>query len=98
VNLNAFAGAADLNNFIGAQQKMNSVLLNFSAATAALKDAIPNSGDRFALRLNMGGAGGHLAGAAGASANVSDQLRLSADYARASNQNVFSAGLNFSFH
>jgi len=65
---------------------------------AALKDAIPNDGDRFALRTNMAASNGTAAGSMSFSANVSQSVRVSLDYGRSQNQQIFSGGVNFSFH
>lgn len=68
------------------------------AIAAAMRDAIPNAGDRFAVRLNMAGFENYAAGAVGVSMNVTDSLRLSLNYGRSSTQNIVSGGLNMSFH
>lgn len=41
---------------------------------------------------------GVAAGSVSFSANVTDRLRLSADYGRSANENMVSGGINFSFH
>lgn len=64
----------------------------------ALKDAVPNDGDRFAVRLNMAAWNSVAAGSVAVSVNVTNKLRLSVDYGRSQNQNMFSAGLNMSFN
>lgn len=64
----------------------------------AMKDAIPNDGDRFAVRLNMAAWNSTAAGSIGFSANVSNSMRVSVDYGRSQNQNMFSGGMNMSFH
>ena len=68
-----------------------------AAVSAALKDAIPNAGDRFAIRLNAAGFNGHFAGAVGASYNVSDRARVSVNYGQGRSQSIVSAGMNLSF-
>jgi hypothetical protein len=66
--------------------------------SAAMKDAIPNDGDRFALRMNMAAWDSQAAGSVSFSANITDKVRLSVDYGRGRNQNMFSGGVNFSFN
>jgi hypothetical protein len=68
-----------------------------AAVSAALKDAVPNSSDRFALRLNAAGFSGEFAGAIGVSANFNRMTRVLFNYGRGSSQNVFSGGVNLSF-
>jgi YadA-like membrane anchor domain len=108
INLNEFASEADLTR-LGAltsqlgqvaleQTGTNSKLFDLAAVAAALKDAMPNDGDRFALRLNMGGFQGHLAAAVGASVNLNDSFRVSANFGQGERENMFSAGLNWSIH
>jgi hypothetical protein len=70
----------------------------FAAISAALKDAVPNAGDRFAIRLNAGGFSGNLAGAIGLSANVNRATRILFNYGRSKSESAMSGGLNFSFH
>lgn len=70
----------------------------FAAISAALKDAVPNPGDRFAIRLNAGGFSGNLAGAVGLSANVNRATRVLFNYGRSKSESAMSGGLNFSFH
>lgn len=70
----------------------------FTAATAAMHDAVPNPGDRFAIRINAATVDGIAAAGFSASANLSDDFRLSVNYGGAQGQNVFSGGLNFSFN
>jgi hypothetical protein len=66
--------------------------------SAAMKDAVPNDGDRFALRMNMATWNGQAAGSMSFSANITDKVRFSVDYGRGQNQNMFSGGVNFSFN
>ena len=70
----------------------------FAAISAALKDAVPNPGDRFAIRLNAGGFSGNLAGAVGLSANVNRATRVLFNYGRSKSESAMSGGLNLSFH
>jgi hypothetical protein len=69
-----------------------------ATVAAAMKDAIPNDGDRFALRMNMASWNGTAAGGISFSANITNSTRLSLDYGRGENVNMFSGGVNFSFH
>jgi hypothetical protein len=72
--------------------------LEVGAIAASMRDAIPNSGDRFALRLNVAGFGeGGVGGSVGASMNVTDRMRFSVNYGRGATQNVVSGGMNLSF-
>ena len=71
--------------------------LEGAALAAAVKDALPNPGDRFALRLNAAGAGGAFAGAVGFSANVAERTRVHVNYGRSESQNAVSGGVNLSF-
>jgi hypothetical protein len=73
-------------------------MFSLTAASAAIQDAIPNSGDRFAIRFNAAGFSGYLGGAVGISANLSKTMRLSLNYGRSRKANVFNGGLNFSIH
>ncbi len=70
---------------------------DLSAVSAAMKDAIPNTGDRFAIRLNAAGFEGHAAGAVGVSWNVTDSARLHLNYGQGRSQGIVSGGLNLSF-
>lgn len=72
-------------------------LYDLVAVSAALQDAIPNQGDRFALRINMGGYQGHVAGAIGGSININEMLRLSVNYGLGRHEDMISGGMNFSF-
>lgn len=67
------------------------------AMAAALKDAMPNAGDRFALRLNAAGFSGEFAGAVGFAANVAERARVHVNYGRSRSQNTVSGGVNLSF-
>ncbi len=68
-----------------------------SAVAAAMKDAIPNHGDRFAVRINAAGFHGQAAGAIGLSWNLTSNARFSLNYGRGQSQSVVSGGMNFSF-
>jgi hypothetical protein len=71
---------------------------SFVAAVGAMHDAIPNPGDRFAVRFNTASVGNAVGGGISASANLNDQFRASVNYGHARGENVVSGGLNFSFH
>ena len=71
--------------------------LEGAALAAAVKDALPNAGDRFALRLNAAGAGGEFAGAVGFAASVAERTRIHVNYGRSESQNAVSGGVNLSF-
>jgi hypothetical protein len=71
--------------------------LEGAALAAALKDALPNPGDRWALRGNVAGAGGEFAGAVGFAYAVAERARIHFDYGRSSSQNAVSGGVNLSF-
>src|SRR5215467_6509229 len=47
---------------VAAHDKAIGKLYDLVAISSAMQDAIPNGDDRFALRLNMGGYGGRVAG------------------------------------
>ncbi len=82
----------------GSQARSISKLYDLVAISAALQDAIPNPGDRFAMRLNFAGYQGTFAGSLGGSLNINDALRFSLNYGQGKNQQIFSGGLNFSFN
>lgn len=67
------------------------------AIASAMKDAVPNSGDRFAVRLNAAGFEGYAAGAIGVAWNVNDMARLHLNYGQGRATSVVSGGLNLSF-
>lgn len=105
INLNAFSRASDVaTQFAGVNAQFEALnaktakLFDLTATAISMRDAIPNAGDRFAVRLNMGGFEGRLAGSIGASANLDDSIRFSANYGQSSSESAFSAGMNFSFH
>ena len=95
---NAFAAVDATNARINALNGEISRSLEIGAIAAAMKDAIPNYGDRFAIRLNAAGFGDKVAGAVGFSYNVTDSTRLSVNYGQGRSQSVVSGGLNMSFH
>lgn len=104
-DLNAYATKDDLNAVATTQDanaknaaKVQSRLFSLVAISAALTDAVPNSGDRFALRFNAAGFRGNLAGAVSFSTNITRATRFSMNYGRAKSENAFSGGLNISFH
>ena len=71
--------------------------LEGAALASALKDAIPNEGDRFALRLNAAGASGEFAGAVGFAYAVQERTRVHVNYGRSASENALSGGVNLSF-
>ena len=71
--------------------------LEGAALAAAVKDALPNPGDRFALRFNAAGASGEFAGAVGFSYNVAERTRVHINYGRSASENAVSGGVNLSF-
>jgi hypothetical protein len=93
----ASAGVAGLQTQITALQAQIDRAVELSAIAAAMKDAIPNPGDRFALRLNAAAFSGQGAGAIGFSYNVTESMRASVNYGQGRSQGIVSGGLNFSF-
>ena len=71
---------------------------SFAAAVGAMRDAIPNDGDRFAVRGSFATVGSAVGGGFSASANLDNQFRATINYAGSRGENVVSGGLNFSFH
>jgi len=71
--------------------------MELSAIAAAMKDAIPNPGDRFAVRFNAAGFDDVLAGAVGVSYNLTERARVSVNYGQGESQSIVSGGMNFSF-
>ncbi|MGH6770069.1 MAG: YadA-like family protein, partial [Xanthobacteraceae bacterium] len=67
------------------------------AVAAALKDAIPNPGDRFAFRINAAAFEGYAAGAIGVSYNITESARISFNYGQGQSRAIVSGGMNFSF-
>ena len=90
VPINSFALSADVNSSISRS-------LEVGAIAASMRDAIPNAGDRFALRLNVAGFSEAVGGSIGASMNVTDRMRFSVNYGRGATQNIVSGGVNLSF-
>jgi hypothetical protein len=107
IPLNAFATSSDIANLNNRVNAINAQLasmnadisrsLEIGAIAASMRDAIPNPGDRFAIRLNAAGFNGYAGGSLGVSMNITDSVRLSANYGRGATQNVVSGGLNVSF-
>jgi len=93
----AFAAVATLNTQVANLNREVSRSLEIGAIAASMRDAIPNAGDRFAIRLNAAAIDGYAGGSLGVSMNVTDSVRLSANYGRGATQNVVSGGLNISF-
>jgi hypothetical protein len=108
INLNYFATAASVagipaNNAllfgqVDALQRDATRAYQGIAISSAMKDAIPNPGDRFAVRLNAATFRGQPAGAIGVSYNVTDVARISLNYGQSRSQAIVSGGLNLSFH
>lgn len=88
----------NLNNQLVALNSRVTGAYDVATIAAAMKDAIPNAGDRFAIRLNAAAMDGYAAGAIGFSLNVTDSARVSINYGRGRTQNIVSGGLNLSFH
>jgi hypothetical protein len=95
---NANAAIASIQGQLAANDKAIGKLYDLVAVSAAMRDAIPNGDDRFALRLNMGGYGGHVAGGIGGSFNLDQTIRFSVNYGLGKHEQMFSGGMNFSFH
>jgi hypothetical protein len=87
----------DVNNRLVTIEDDLGKALEGAALAAAVKDALPNPGDRFALRLNAAGAGSAFAGAVGFSYNVAERTRVHINYGRSESQNAVSGGVNLSF-
>ena len=88
---------AALNTQVAALNRDVSRSFEIGAIAASMRDAIPNTGDRFAIRLNAAGFQGYAGGSVGVSMNLTDSVRLSANYGRGATQNVVSGGVNISF-
>jgi YadA-like protein len=87
----------EVNNRLASIEDDLGKALEGAALAAAVKDALPNPGDRFALRLNAAGAGGEFAGAVGFSYNVAERTRVHINYGRSASENAVSGGVNLSF-
>jgi hypothetical protein len=103
IPLSYFATSAQLSSITTSAQ-LNSInsqiskALEIGAISAAMGDAIPNPGDRFAFRINAAGFNGEAGGALGLSYNFTNNARLSINYGQGRSQSVVSGGLNLSFH
>jgi hypothetical protein len=86
-----------INNQISALNSQIAKSLEIGAIAAAMKDAIPNSGDRFAIRLNAAAFNGQSAGAIGFSYNLNDMARVAVNYGQGRSQSIVSGGVNLSF-
>lgn len=95
-SVNALAAMQDANT--KTVTRSLSRLFSLVAMSAAIKDAIPNSGDRYAFRIGTGGFTGNLAGAVGFSVNLGRATRFSLNYGRAKSEDAFSGGINISIH
>jgi hypothetical protein len=87
----------DVNNRLATIEDDLGKALEGAALAAAVKDALPNPGDRFALRFNAAGASGEFAGAVGFSYNVAERARVHINYGRSASENAVSGGVNLSF-
>jgi hypothetical protein len=99
IPLAAFSGgnSQTLQAEINALNAQTSRAFELIAVAAAMKDAIPNAGDRFAVRLNAAAFNGQAAGAFGVSYNITDSARLSLNYGQGASRAIVSGGLNLSF-
>lgn len=97
INVNQFVSASDFNSRFDAMNGQISRAFELTAVAAALKDAIPNPGDRFAIRVNAAAFSGQAAGAIGFSYNLTDSARVSVNYGQGRSQGIISGGMNFSF-
>jgi hypothetical protein len=80
VPLTSFASASEvsaINSQITGINAQISRPFQLTAVSAAMGDAIPNDGDRFAVRIHAAGFSGESAGAIGFSYNVTSSARLS---------------------
>jgi hypothetical protein len=106
IPLSYFATGASVTNQINSEigainSQMNSQLsraFQLAAIGASMGDAIPNPGDRFALRLNTAGFSGQAGGSVGFSYALNNTARISINYGQGSSISVVSGGVNFSFH
>jgi len=102
VPLDYYATSTNVNSqFAGVNSQigvLNNQMNGFAAAVGAMRDAVPNAGDRFAVRFNASYAGNSVGGGFSASANLDDQFRATLSYGGSRHQNVVSGGLNFSFN
>jgi hypothetical protein len=93
----AFAAIDATNTRVTALNNQINRAFEVTAIAAAMGDAIPNPGDRFAIRLNAAALNGAAAGAFGFSYNLNDTARVSVNYGQGRTQSVVSGGLNLSF-
>ena len=96
IPLSYFATSASVANMNQQISSEFSKAYELSAITAAMGDAMPNPGDRFAVRLQTAGFLGQAAGALGLSYNVTDEARLSLNLGQGHSQTVASGGVTFS--
>ena len=97
INVNQFVTVSDFNSRFNAVSGQISQAFELTAIAAALKDAIPNPGDRFAIRINAAAFSGQAAGAIGFSYNLTDSARVSVNYGQGRSQGIINGGMNFSF-
>jgi hypothetical protein len=98
--LDAAIGAFDpagINTQLAAINDRISIAYEVATIAASMRDAIPNPGDRFAIRINAAAMDGYAAGSLGVGVSLTDSTRLSINYGRGRTQNVMSGGLNISF-
>ena len=68
----------------------------FAAIGAAVADAMPNPGDRYAFRVNFASASDVTAGAVGLAVNVGGPVRVLFNYGRAQRDYIGTIGVNVS--
>ena len=102
IPLSYFATSASItnqiNNEFNALNNQYSRALELTAISASMGDAIPNPGDRFALRLNIAGFSGEAGGSIGFSYALNSAARVSINYGQGNTMSVVSGGVNLSFH
>jgi hypothetical protein len=91
------AATAAFSSQIAALDNRISGAYDVATVAAAMRDAIPNQGDRFAIRLNAAAMNGYAAAAIGFGVNLTDSARLAINYGRGRTENMVSGGVNLSF-
>lgn len=99
IPLNYFATKADLAGLATPTAVLQDIRRSAELAViaAALKDAIPNAGDTFAISINGAAGGDVFAGAIGLGLNVSDFARLNLNYGQAASTSMVTGGVTLSF-
>jgi hypothetical protein len=92
------AATAAFSSQIAALDNRISGAYDVATVAAAMRDAIPNQGDRFAIRLNAAAMNGYAAAAIGLGVNLTDNARLAINYGRGRTESMVSGGVNLSFH